>query len=148
MIKRIISAFLIVLLLCVNVGCARKTKPVFNIKHESVTSIDFKRSTYAQNGNLSLKCVQKTVDDTDDIEKLLTFVESLKLVKHAPIEVPSEKIQYVMVLNGVKDHKLVFMDEYVVYDSTAYTYKNLSQKSEVAEKYNLLNYPETESDLI
>ena len=143
MMKRIISAILILIILISCCSCARKSRPPFEIKHESVNAIEFRRTSFLADNPFERSYFQKTVDNKEDIEKLLLWIEELSLEKHEPIEVPIEQVQYVIVLKGVKDHKLVFMNEYVVYDSTAFTYKSEKQMTQVSQKYNLLNYAET-----
>ena len=145
--KKIISVISILMIALCLFSCARKTKPPFVIKHESVESVDFKRTVYSADDPSVRSYVQKSVTAKEDVEDVLCWIEKLKLEKHDAIEVPIEKVQYVIVLNGIKDHKLVFMDQYVVYDSTAYTYKDSSQMSEVANKYNLLNYEQKDTKL-
>lgn len=145
--KRLICFVLIIMMLICAVSCARKTKPPFVIKHESVTSIEFKRTVYSADNPVERSYLQKSVTDKNDVENVICWIEELKLEKHDAIEVPIEQIQYVIVLKGIKDHRLVFMDEYVIFDATAYTYTDEKQMTEVAQKYNLLNYSEQETEL-
>ena len=128
-------------------SCARKTKPPFVIKHESVSSIEFKRTVYSAENPLSRSYLEKRVTDKEDVENIICWVEDLKLEKKGAIEVPIERIQFVIVLKGIKDHRLVFMDEYVIFDATAYTYTDPEQMAEVSRKYNLLNYSEQTAEL-
>ena len=145
--KKIISILIICLILITGLSaCVKKSYPAFNIKNESVTSIDFKYNPEITPGSSSAT-VEKVVTSKDDMEKLITWVHSLDLKKHEAIEFPIETIRYMMVLNGKKDHRLFFLDDYVVFDSTAYEYLDKSQAKEVIEKYNLLNYPEQPTTL-
>lgn len=145
--KKLISIFIICLTLVTGLSsCVKKTYPAFNIKKESVTSIDFKCNPAIKPGS-SFATVEKVVTSKDDMENLITWVHSLSLKKHEAIEFPIETIRYMMVLNGKKDHRIFFLDDYVVFDSTAYEYLDKSQAKEVVEKYNLLNYPEQSTTL-
>lgn len=141
--KKIVSLAVAVLLLLTLASCARKTKPQINIKHDSVTSIEFISASTSATDPTARSYAMKTVSESDDIEAIICWIEDLDLEKHAAIEVPIENVSHVIVLKGVKDHKLIFMNEYVIYDSNAYTYKKTKQSTQVAQKYNLLNYPET-----
>lgn len=146
--KRTISLFILCLFIVTAVpSCARKTSPAFTIKKESVSSIDFKKNTLLADEGVKTYTVQKSVTGKEDIEAVISWVHSLKLEKHEPIEFPMETIRYMMVLKGVKDHLLIFLDDYVVFDSIAYSYTDKAAAKKVAEKYNLLNYPESDTTL-
>lgn len=146
--KRTLSLIAVcIILLTACSSCARKTSPAFTIKKESVTSIDFKKNSLSADDPTKTVTVQKSVTDKEDVEAVIAWVHSLKLEKHDPIEFPIETIRYMMVLNGVKDHQLIFLDNYVVFDSTAYLYTDKAQASEASEKYALLNYPESDTTL-
>ncbi|MBQ8605609.1 MAG: hypothetical protein IJ408_02630 [Clostridia bacterium] len=140
--KRIICLLACLVMIFSCASCAKRTKPAIVIKHESVTSLEFKRTVFSADDPTLRSYFQKTITESEDVEKLICWIEDLKLEKHSAIEVPIEKVQYVIVLKGVKDHRLVFMDNYVIFDSTAYTYKDPDSMSEVGEKYNLSNYSE------
>ncbi len=128
-------------------GCTEKQRPVLQINNESVTSIEFKKTCYSDEDPDSRSYVSKTVTEKDDINQIIDWAKSLPLVRHDAIEIPVEQVDYVIVLNGVKQHKLIFLDDYVVLDTTAFIYENPDSKSEISEKYNLLNYEETETQL-
>ena len=139
--KRYVLPLILLVLLC---GCSLKNTPSLRLKAESVSSVEIKK-TY-RDGTSSYS-VSKTVTDREDTEKLISWLESLRLTKHDAIEIPVDQVRYVVVLEGVKTHKLIFIDGFVIYDSTAYTYDDLSQQSEIDKKYNLLNYPEQSTEL-
>ncbi len=141
--KRLIILPLIALLIC---GCAVKYRPEIVIKSDSVTSIDFKK-TYFPEGEGSRTYSVKKLTEREDIDELSAWLESLRLVKQDAIEVPVEQVEYVIVLNGAKEHTAIFMNEYIIYDRTAYTFENETQRGAVSEKYNLLNYPEQQTQL-
>lgn len=141
--KKAISILLVLSTLLCFVSCAKKSRPSIEIKNESVSSIELRRTVFSAENPSERSYFQKTVDKKEDVETLISWIEQLSLEKHDPIEIPIEKVQYVLILKGIKDHRLIFMDEYVVYDSTAFTYKSEKQMTEISEKYNLSNYPET-----
>lgn len=128
-------------------GCAKKTRPMLDIKKESVTSIEFKKTCYKDDEPDYREYVSKTVTEREDLDALINWVLSLKLAKQNAIEVPVERVEYVIILNGAKEHRLIFMDDYIVYDTAAFVYANPSQKEQVKEKYNLLNYEEKAAEL-
>ncbi len=143
--KVFLAAMLAVLMIFT--GCAEKQRPVLQINNESVTSIEFKKTCVSQQDPDARTYVSKTVTEKQDVDELIEWAKSLKLKKQDAIEIPVEQVDYVIVLNGVKEHKLIFLNEYVVLDTTAYTYENPDDKSQASEKYNLLNYEETETQL-
>ncbi len=128
-------------------GCAKKTRPMLDIKKESVTSIEFKKTCYKEDEPDYREYVSKTVTEREDLDTLINWAQSLKLEKQNAIEVPVERVEYVIILNGVKEHRLIFLDDYIVYDTVAFVYANPSQKEQVKEKYNLLNYEEKAAKL-
>lgn len=145
--KKIIAVITLCVLMLTMGSCARKVRPVINIKHESVTTVTFKRTVFSTDNPITRDYMQKTVTEANDVEQLLDWIESLDLKKHEAIEVPTEKIEYVILLGDTKQHTLVFFENYAVYDSTAYTFNTPAQKDSVSEKYNMLNYKETETEL-
>ena len=146
--KKILSFVIMsVLMLTLTCSCARKIFPAFNIKKESVTAIEFKQCTLNIDDIGNPLCVKKDVTAKEDIEKIIDWAQSLKLEKHEPIEYPIETVRYIIVLKGKLDHKITFLDDYVLFDSQAYTYKSDLQKKQVSEKYNFLNYTESKSTL-
>ena len=128
-------------------GCAEKTRPALDIKKESVTSIEFKKTCYKEDVPDYREYVSKTVTEREDLDALINWTQSLRLEKQSAIEVPVERVEYVIVLKGVKEHRLIFLDDYIVYDTAAFVYANPSQKEQVKEKYNLLNYEEKAAEL-
>lgn len=145
--KRILAFLMVVLMMLTLSACARKEKPTIKIKYDSVSSIVFKRMELSDTDATLRTYYQKKITGEDDVKSVLDWICSLSLLKHEAIEVPSEKIEYLMKFGDTKEHVLIFFDDYVVYDSTAYTFKNPTQQEEVIEKYNLLNYEEQETEL-
>ena len=146
--KRIITSLILitsVLTLCVS--CARKSFPAFTIKKESVTQIEFKQAKMNPEDIGNPECVKKTVTEDSDIESIIDWAHSLKLEAHEPIEYPIQDVRYIIVLKGKLEHRITFLDNYVLFDAGAFTYKSDSQKDEVSQKYNLLNYEPTETTL-
>lgn len=146
--KRIISSILIVIALCaLCTSCTRKSFPAFTIKKESVTEIEFKQAKINPNDIGNPECVKKTITQDSDIEAVIDWAHSLKLEEHDPIEYPIQDVRYIIVLHGKLEHRITFLDDYVLFDAKAFTYKSSSQKDEVSQKYNLLNYEQTETTL-
>ena len=145
--KKILAFLAIVLTLVTMSACARKEKPAIKIKYDSVSSVTFKRTVFSDTDASLRTYFKKEITNEEDVRLVLDWVCSLSLSKHDPIEVPSEKIEYLMKFGDTKEHTLIFFDDYVVYDSTAYTYKNPNQQGEVSEKYNMLNYEEQKTEL-
>lgn len=146
--KRLSAAALIVLLLLC--GCAHKSMPAFRIKGESVKSIEIIKTCYDENDASARSFVSKTVTERGDIDNLISWLESLKLTRHDAIEIPAEEVRCVVNLDGVKSHRLIFIEGYVIFDATAYAFNDPSDTDAIIQKYNLLNYAEqdTELDLI
>lgn len=145
--KKIVSLILILALSLSLFGCTRKSRPAIDIKYESVQSVYFKRTVFSTESPDKRDYFVKSVTDTDGIKSVLDWIESLDLEKHSAIEVPLERVEYVIILNGVKDHTVVFYDNYVIYDTTAFTYKDESHRDETAKCYNMLNYEEKQTEL-
>ena len=143
---RIMSAVMILLLLFM-CGCSKKSSPAIKIKSESVTSVVFKKTGYSDTDATARTYTSKTVTERRDIDNLIDWVESFDLEKQSAIEIPVEQVEFVIELNGTMLHKLIFLGDYVVLDTTAYTFKNASDKSKVLQKYNLLNYEEAKAEL-
>ncbi len=141
--KRIIAIVLLIAVSFSICSCAKKTKPTIKISADSVDTIDFKKTYF----NDSTYYKQKTVTEKQDIVKITNWLSTLLLEKHEPIEVPVEKVSYVIVLNGKTTRKIILMDNFIIYNSTAYTFKREADLKSVSEKYNLINYPETDTTL-
>lgn len=136
-----IAILLIAISLC---SCAKKFSPEIRLNAENITSIDFKK-TYFVDKDREHK--QKSVTEQADIKQLTDWLSGLHLTEHPAIEIPAEKITYALIINGKKNHTVIFMDEYIIYDYTAYTFDNSSDLKTVETKYNLLGYTETEAAL-
>lgn len=143
---RIISAVMILLLLFM-CGCSKKSSPVIKIKNESVTTVVFKKTGYSDTDAAARTYTSKTITERRDIDNLIDWLETFALEKQSAIEIPVEQVEFVIELKGTILHKLIFLGGYVVLDTTAYTFKNASDKLKVLEKYNLLNYAETKAEL-
>lgn len=144
--KRIISFVLIAVMLFFTLtSCAEKFYPEIKINTENVTSVEFKKTYFEDDGTRVHK--QKKITDSDDIEAVADWLSDLRLTEHSAIEIPVEKISYVMIINGKKVHRVIFMDEFIIYDSTAYTFDNEKDLNAVQEKYDLLGYTEEETEL-
>ena len=145
--KKAVTVMAVLIMISVLCGCAEKTKSALDIKNESVTSIEFKKTCYSESEPDSRSYVAKTVTVREDIDSIISWVESLKLTKQSAIEIPVEQVDYVIVLNGTKQHNLIFVGNYVVFDTAAYTFDSPVQQEQVKEKYNLLNYEESSVEL-
>ena len=121
--------------------------PELRIKVESIESIDFKKTYFKDDLSDPRDYKQKSVTDKDDIKEIVDWLVGLSITKHDAIEIPVERVNYVIMLNGKKTHKVIFMDNYIIYDSQAYTFDNESDIDSVKNKYNLLGYTEIETDL-
>ncbi len=145
--KKTVNLIFIIIIVLNVFSCTYKTSPDIDIKLESVQSIDFKRTAFSTETPFGRDYFVKSVTDANDVKALLEWIEGLKLEKQQAIEIPTENVEYLMILNGVKNHKLIFFDNYVVYDSIAYTYENQSKITEVSKMYNMLNYEEKSTEL-
>lgn len=146
--KRSVALFLAVIaLFTVLCGCKRIERPEIKIKYDSVNAIEFKKRIFSDQNDNKHESVLKTVTKREDIDSLLKWIESLDITEHEAIEIPAEKVEYYIVLDSIKEHELIFFDNYVVYDTTAYTFDDPDDKQSVAEKYNLLNYEQKETEL-
>ena len=142
--RKIFSALAIILVVVSLCSCAKKFSPEIKLNVENITSIDFKK-TYFTDDEREHK--QKSVTEQSDIKAIVDWLSGLRLTEHSAIEIPAEKITYALVINGKKTHTVIFMDEYIIYDYTAYTFNNSSDLKTVESKYNLLGYTETEAGL-
>ena len=142
--RKIISALAIVMMLLALCSCAKKFRPEIKLNAESITSIDFKKTYFTDKDR---EYMQKSVTESEDIEALADWLTGLHLTEHPAIEIPVEKINYALVINGKKNHTVIFMDEFIIYDYTAYTFDKSSDLTAVETKYNLLGYTETEAEL-
>ena len=124
-------------------SCAKKFSPSIKLKSDSVTSIDFKKTVFGEERQYK----QKTVTEASDIKEICNWLTSLRLTKHDAIEIPVEKISYTIIINGTKQHRVLFMEEYIIFNNTAYTFNKPADKDTVIGKYNLLNYTETDTKL-
>lgn len=142
--RKLISVFSIVVMLVTFCSCAKKFHPEIKLDVDSITSIDFKKTIFSDDKR---EHVQKSVTEQADIKQLADWLSGLRLTEHEAIEIPVEKITYALVINGKKTHTVIFMDEYIIYDFTAYTFDKSSDVTTVETKYNLLGYTETETKL-
>lgn len=143
--RKIFSALTIIILVVSLCSCAKKFTPEIKLNPENITSIDFKKTYFNEDNTRTHK--QKSVTEQADIKALADWLSGLRLTEHLAIEIPAEKITYVLMINGKKTHTVIFMDEYIIYDYTAYTFNNNSDLSAVETKYNLLGYTEVEAGL-
>lgn len=146
--KRILAVVLALVLSLMSLSaCAEKFRPEIKINTDSITSIDFKKTYFTDDSDDPRDYKQKTLTEADDIRALADWLTGLHLTEHPAIEIPVEQVSYAIILNGKKSHRVLFMDEYIIYDSTAYTFDRDSDKNAVDSKYNLLGYTETETEL-
>lgn len=143
--KRIISiALLLILALTLVSGCAKKTTTKISINAQNVKSVNFKCAYF---GGDKIDYKQKIITQQSDIKTITDWLGSLQLEKAGVIEIPAEKITYYLQFKGAKEHKVIFMDEFIIFDKTAYTFKKSTQQNSVVQKYNLFNYPEQDTTL-
>ncbi len=138
--KRILLVLIISVLLLSCTSCAQKTTSVIKINSDSVNSITFK-------SNSSENCKQKLITEPADIKNICSWLKSFKLTKHSAIEIPVSNVTYLIQIDGKADHQIIFMDEFIIYDMTAYTFDNKSDYNSVKQKYNLFAYKETDCEL-
>ena len=142
--KRIFLVLIIIIMTVLSFSsCAKKFRPSIKFNSENVTSVEFKKTFFGETREYK----QKTVTEADDIKEICNWLMSLHLTKHDAIEIPVEKISYAIILKGTKEHRVVFMDDYIVFNNTAYTFNKESDIGIVAKKYNLLNYNENDAKL-
>lgn len=143
--KRIFFVLITVLMtLVLFTSCAKKFSPSIKLNSDNITSVEFKKTIFGENER---QHKQKTITEHSDIKELCNWLTSLRLTKHDAIEIPVEKITYAIILKGTKEHRVVFMDEYIIFNNTAYTFNKSSDLKAVEQKYNLLNYTENDSKL-
>ena len=145
--KRLMAFLLAFITIFAVSSCEQKVSPELRIKVESIESIDFKKTYFKDDLSDPRDYKQKSVTDKDDIKEIVDWLVGLSITKHDAIEIPVERVNYVIMLNGKKTHKVIFMDNYIIYDSQAYTFDNKSDIDSVKNKYNLLGYTEIETDL-
>ncbi len=142
--KRIIAIFTVLLIIMTLFSsCAKKVSPSIKLNSDNVTSIEFKKTVFGLENDYK----QKTVTEKDDIKTLCDWLTKLRLTKHEAIEIPVEKIRYAIILYGTKEHRVVFMDEYIIYDNDAYTFDRPGDLDSVSSRYDLLNYTESDAKL-
>ena len=151
--KRLISVVLIALICVISIsGCGkRKESPDIKLKKDSITSIVFQKSYPAQSGsNIEDEKAfkEKAVTESADIAEIARWIEGLKLTKSQAIGIDPNKIEYTIVLKGVKDHLLVFTLGKVIYDGIVYDFVSEAQSLEAGQMYNLLNYEEKDTQVI
>ncbi len=141
--KRLLSILAVLTIIISFSSCAKKFSPSIKIKSDSVTSVEFKKTVFGKTNTYK----QKTVTETEDIKSLCQWLTGLSLTKHDAIEIPVENISYAIILKGTKEHRVVFMNEYIIYDNNAYTFNKNRDVGAVTDKYDLLNYTETDATL-
>ncbi len=142
--KQIISIIaVIVMVLTVFSSCAKKFRPSIKLNSDSITTVEFKKTMFGSQRTYK----QKTVTEVSDIKSICDWLTSLRLTKHDAIEIPIEKISYAIILKGTKDHRVIFMDEFIIFNNDAYTFNKPADRKSVLEKYNFLNYTETDAKL-
>lgn len=144
--KKIRALPLALLLFLLFSGCGPKVSPALKLRADSVSSIEIKKTVYSDTDPEARSYVSKTVTVKEDIGAIVSWLQSLPLTKHEAIEIPIKDVRYVVVLNAGVEHKIIFLDQFVVYDGTAFACDETVSDG-VATKYNLLNYPESETQL-
>ncbi len=135
----------VILSLC---GCsARKDSPDIRLKRESIDTIIMQKS-YPIEGSEDNMFRQKEISEAEDIDALVEWIEGLQLVKGEVIGIDPRLVEYTIILEGVKDHLLVFTQGKVIYDGIVYDYENSEQALEAQQKYSLLNYEENEAQVV
>ena len=138
--KRIVLIALTLVLMLLCCSCAKKTTPTIKINSDNVNSVVFKSNTDSG-------CKQKLITEKTDIKNICSWLKSIKLTKHSAIEIPTSEVSYIIEINGKADHKIIVMDEFLIYDSVAYTFNKKTDLNSVEQKYNLFAYKETDSEL-
>ncbi len=142
--KQIISVLaVIIVVLTLFSSCTKKFSPSIKLNSDSITSVEFKKTIF----DLERTYKQKTVTQASDIKSICDWLTSLRLTKHDAIEIPVENISFAIILKGAKEHRVIFMDEYIIFNNAAYTFNRANDQKSVSEKYNFLNYTETDTKL-
>lgn len=146
--SKILSALMLIFVLVSLSACsARKQSPDIVLKRESIETIIMQKSYLDSEADES-NFKQKEVNQSEDIDAIAEWIESLKLLKGEVIGIDPKLVDYTIILEGVKDHLLVFTQGKVIYDGIVYDYENSEQAAEVEQKYNLLNYEEKQAQVV
>ncbi len=141
--KKIIRLFCIVLcglmLLC---GCNWNKKATeLTPTRSAVQSIVIQKTYKDQDGGVIYR--QKVIKDEQDITDIIQKLDAVSVEKQSAVEY--SYVDYLVLFEGPKDHRLLVSGEYYIYDGTAYTVKQNKNKTVVADLYDKLNYTEEET---
>lgn len=139
----------IVCLLCVVVlsfsmlcGCKwGKNVTELTPNRSAVQSIIIQKTYKNDDGKICYR--QKVIDKDEDIDAIIKKLDSVGVERQEAVEY--SYVDYLVLFEGPKDHRLVVSKDYYIYDGTAYTVTREKNKTVVANLYNTLNYTEEEA---
>ncbi len=126
--KRIVPVFLI--LLCFLSGCSKTEFSDITPLPEAVDGIVIQRTNIDQDGNYTY--FEKNIDDPEKIGEFCDKIDDFQFLAIEPVKFSS--VDYLVVYQGKKSHKLVFSEDVAIYDGLAYKIN----KGDLSEKFSEL----------
>ncbi len=128
--KRFCLFFLIFVLMLG--GCAKGDFADVTPSPDAIDSISFQRTNIDENNNYTY--FEKTLTTADDIKGFCVDLDKVKFVKIDPVKFSS--VDYLIVFEGPKQHKLMVSGDEIIYDGLAYKINNGSLNDAISRLYN------------
>lgn len=86
---------------------------------------------------------EKKIDQSDEIVSFLKKLDEIRFEEIEPVEF--SKVDFLIVFDGKKKHKMLFLDDEIIYDGRAYKSVKGSLKKTVSKLYDALEGSELDT---
>ncbi len=138
--KKIVFSLLAVFALIVT-GCAKQAGPNVTPQQSTIQKIYFQKTVIDEKGNYTYK--EKEIEDPSAIGKLCSAIEALPVEAEDPVKY--SEVDYLIVFECGKRHKLMVLKNEIIYDGVAYRSVKGSLGEAIADLYDGLAAEEKET---
>ena len=135
------TIFLLIIMLCVLCSCTNSEFSDITPIPDAVESIVFQRTNVDKDGNYTY--FEKTIVEKEQMESFLNNIDSFRFVSVEPIKFSS--VDYLIIFQGGRTHKLVLSGDLAVYDGLAYKIDKGDLSDKFSELYTSLSQEEKQT---
>lgn len=128
-------------MLCVLCSCTNSEFSDITPIPDAVESIVFQRTNVDKDGNYTY--FEKTIVEKEQMESFLNNIDSFRFVSVEPIKFSS--VDYLIIFQGGRTHKLVLSGDLAVYDGLAYKIDKGDLSDKFSELYTSLSQEEKQT---